>query len=121
MKYNLISVARPQLTGNEKRYVNECLDEVRLSSGRFVTAFEESFAAFCGTSYAVSCNSGTSALQIALQGLGVKPGDEVIIPILTFAATANVVRQCGATPVLVDSESRTMALDPAQLESRITS
>jgi len=121
VKRKFIPVAHPVFAGNEKKYVNECLDDVWISSaGRFIARFEEEFAKFCGVSEALSCNNGTSALHLALQGLGVAPGDEVIVPTLTYIATANAVRYCGATPVFVDSEPRTMNIDPAQIEARIT-
>lgn len=116
-----IPVAHPVFAGNEKKYVNECLDDVWISSaGRFIGAFEGAFADFCGTREAVSCNNGTSALHLALQALDVGPGDEVIVPTLTYIATANAVRYCGATPVFVDSEPSTMNIDPARVEARIT-
>jgi perosamine synthetase len=114
-------VAHPLFAGNEKKYVNECLDDVWISSaGRFIPEFEKLFAQFCGVSHAISCNNGTAALHLALQALGVKPGDEVIVPTLTYIATANAVRYCGATPVLVDSDPRTMNIDPSRIEERIT-
>jgi perosamine synthetase len=121
VKRKFIPVSHPVFAGNEKKYVNECLDDVWISSaGRFVGEFEREFARFCGVTEAVSCNSGTSALHLSLQALGVGPGDEVIVPTLTYIATVNAVRYCGATPVLVDSEPRTMNIDPAQIEGRIT-
>jgi perosamine synthetase len=107
--------------GNEKKYVNECLDTVRISAGKFIPLFEEAFAKFCNVPHAVSCNNGTSALHLALMGLGVGAGDEVIVPTLTYIATANSVRYCNATPVFVDSERRTMNIDPARIAERITS
>jgi perosamine synthetase len=82
--------------------------------------FEESFARYCGTAHAVACNNGTTALHLALSALGLSAGDEVIVPTLTYVASANAVRYCGARPVFVDSEPRTMALDPARIEERIT-
>lgn len=122
MTKKYIPIAHPVFAGNEKKYVNECLDDVWISSaGRFIAEFEAAFAAFCGVEHAISCNNGTSALHLALQGLGVGPGDEVIVPTLTYIATANAVRYCGATPVLVDSEPRTMNIDPGLIEERITS
>jgi perosamine synthetase len=116
-----IPVAHPVFAGNEKKYVNECLDTVRISAGRFIPLFEETFAKFCNVPYAVSCNNGTSALHLALVALGVCAGDEVIVPTLTYVATANSVRYCNATPVFVDSDPRTMNIDPARIAQRITS
>jgi len=114
-------LAQPFLSGNEKKYVDECLDTTWISSiGRFVPSFENRFAEFCGVDHAVACNTGTAALHLALLGLGVGPGDEVIVPTLTFVATANAVRYCGGTPVFVDSEPVTMNLDPERIEARIS-
>ncbi len=116
-----IPVAAPVLGGNEKAYVMECLETTWISSiGRFIPAFEESFARFCGVRHAIAVNNGTTALHLALVALGVQPGDEVIVPTLTYIATANAVRYCHATPVLVDSEPRTLNIDPAAIAARIT-
>jgi perosamine synthetase len=116
-----IPLAHPVLSGNEKKYVEECLETTWISSiGKFLPLFEERFAEFCGVEHAVSCNNGTAALHLALLGLGVRPGDEVIVPTLTFVATANAVRYCSATPVFVDSEPGTMNIDPAKIEAKIT-
>lgn len=116
-----IPVAYPVMDGNEKKYVMECLDTTWISSvGKFIGMFEEAFASFCGTEYAVACNSGTSALHIALLALGVRPDDEVIVPTLTYIATANAVRYCNAKPVFVDSEPHTMNLDANRIEQAVT-
>ena len=102
-----IVVAAPTLNGNEKRYVLECLETTWISSiGRFITEFESAFARFCGVEHAVAVNNGTNALHLALVALGLKPGDEVIVPTLTYIATANAVTYCGAKPVLVDCNPR---------------
>jgi perosamine synthetase len=117
----LIPVAHPVLKGNEKKYVLECMDSGWISSiGQFIGRFEESFARFCGVSHAVASNNGTSALHLALAALGTGPGDEIIVPALTYIATANAVRYCGANPVFVDSEASTMTLDPGLLEALVT-
>jgi perosamine synthetase len=116
-----IPVAEPALVGNEKRYVLDCLDSTWISStGQYVDRFEKAFAEFCNVKHAISCCNGTAALHLALLGLGVQPGDEVIVPTLTFVATANAVVYCGATPVFVDSEPETWNLNPALLEGKIT-
>lgn len=116
-----IPVAAPVLVGNERAYVLDCLDSNWISSnGVYIERFEREFAAFCGTRHAVSCCNGTAALHVALLALGIGPGDEVIVPTLTFVATVNAVRYCGATPVLVDSEPETWNLDTSLLASLIT-
>ncbi|WP_314591420.1 DegT/DnrJ/EryC1/StrS family aminotransferase [Paenibacillus terrigena] len=114
-------VAIPVLNGNEKKYVMECLDSTWISSnGSYIEKFEQGFADFCGTKHAISCSNGTTALHLALLAHGVEWGDEVIIPTLTFVATANAVVYCGAQPVFVDSESETWNMDPELIESKIT-
>jgi perosamine synthetase len=116
----VIPISNPALIGNEQKYVAECLETSWISSiGPYVTGFEEAFARFCGSAHAVTCSNGTTALHLALLALGVKPGDEVIVPTLTYVATANAVVYCGATPVFVDSEPLTWNLDPAAIEALI--
>jgi len=118
---NRISVAQPKLEGNERKYVLDCLDTNWISSnGKYIGAFEEAFAAFCGVKHAIAANNGTTALHLALVALDLQPGDEVIIPTVTYIATANAVRYCGATPVLVDVCADTMNIDPAKIEEKIT-
>ena len=102
---DFIHIAAPELDGNEAKYVQECLDSTWISSaGRFIAEFEERFAAFCDVEHAIATNNGTTALHLAMVALGIGPGDEVIVPTLTYIATANAVRYCGARPVLADSE-----------------
>lgn len=108
------------LSGNEKRYVNECLDECWITSGHFVSRFAEAFAKFCSVPFALPCSSGTSAIHLALLAHGVGPGDQVIVPSLTYISSANAVRYCGAEPVLVDVEPRTMTIDPACAARAVT-
>lgn len=116
-----IPVAAPVLTGNEKKYVNECLDSTWISSaGRFIGEFETGFAQFTGTRHAVATNNGTTALHLALVALGVGPGDEVIVPTLTYVASANAVRYVGATVVLADADPRTLNLSPEDVLAKIT-
>ncbi len=117
----MIPVASVVLAGNEKRYVNECLDTTWISSiGSFIDRFERSFAELSEVPHAVSCSNGTVALHLALLGLEIGPGDEVLVPSLTYVATANSVRYCGAEPVFVDSDRRTWNLDPEDLRQKIT-
>lgn len=117
----LIPVAAPVLAGREKEYVADCMESGWISSaGKYVEMFEAEFAKFCGVRHAVSCCNGTAALHLSLAALGVGPGDEVIVPTLTFVATANAVTYCGARPVFVDAEPETWNLDPAQVASKIT-
>lgn len=118
---NRIPVAHPRLDGNERKYVLDCLDSSWISSaGKYISAFEQAFADFCGTRHAISANNGTTALHLALVAMELQPGDEVIIPTVTYIATANAVRYCGATPVLADVVPGTMNLDPVDLERRVT-
>ena len=116
-----IPVAAPVLDGNEKAYVLDCLESTWISSsGKYLDRFEGAFAEFCGVKHAVSCSNGTTALHLALLALGVGPGDEVIVPTLTFVATANAVTYCGAKPVFVDVEAETWTIDPTLIEAKIT-
>jgi perosamine synthetase len=117
-----IPISAPVLVGNEKQYVIDCLDSTWISSrGKYIEQFEHAFASFCGVKHAVSCSNGTTALHLALLALGVVAGDEVIVPTLTFVATANAVAYCGARPIFVDAEPRTWNIDPALIEAKITS
>ena len=116
-----LPVAEPSLSAKELAYVNECVLTGWVSSaGKFVTRFEESFAAFCGTKYAITASSGTTALHLALLALNIGTGDEVIVPTLSFIATANAVTYTGAKPVFVDSEWETWNINPDLIEAAIT-
>jgi perosamine synthetase len=106
---------------NEKRYVNDCLESGWISSiGNYLARFEEGFARFCGVKHAIATNNGTTAIHLALVALGIGPGDEVILPTLTYIATANAVRYCGATPVFIDCDEETLNIDVQAIESKIT-
>jgi perosamine synthetase len=104
----------PRFAGNEWLYIKECLDSSFVSSvGRFVDRFESELATFTGAKHAIAVVNGTAALHVALQLAGVVPGDEVLLPALTFVATSNAVAYCQATAHYLDSEERTLGLDPA--------
>ena len=111
-----VALHEPLFAGNEWNYVKECLDSSYVSSvGKFVDRFETELAAFTGAKYAVALVNGTAALHIGLRLAGVQPGDEVIVPAMTFVATANAVVYCGAVPHFADSDERTLGLDPRAL------
>jgi perosamine synthetase len=115
-----IPISNPALVGNELEYVTDCVKTSWVSSlGKYVSGFESAFAQFCHTRHAATCSNGTTALHLALLALGVKPGDEVIVPTLTYVATANAVVYCNATPVFVDSEPVTFNMDPSAVERLI--
>ncbi len=106
----------PYLKGNEWTYLKDCLDSTFVSSvGKYVDRFESDLEKFTGARHAIAVVNGTAALHISLLQAGVKAGDEVLIPALTFVATANAVSYCGATPHLVDSEYTSLGLDPVAL------
>src|ERR1700730_11808941 len=116
-----IPISKPMIGAREKQLVLDALDSGWVSSiGQYIDEFEENFASYCRTEYALAVSNGTAALHLALATLGIKAGDEVIIPDLTFVATANAVAYTGATPVLADIDADTLCLDPASVKSRIT-
>ena len=116
------SLHEPRFAGNEWSYLKECLDSTFVSSvGKFVDRFEADLAEFTGANHVVAVVNGTAALHIALQLAGVKAGDEVLVPALTFVATANAVAYCGAVPHFVDSETRTLGVDAAKLREYLAS
>ena len=100
-----IPLSVPSINGNEWKYVKECLDTEWVSSaGKYVDLFEQKIAEYTGANYAIACVNGTSALQVSLRLAGVKPGDEVIIPSLTFIAPVNAIAYIGADPLFMDSD-----------------
>lgn len=115
-----VPFATPHLTGREGPLVADVIASGWISQGPKVRAFEEAFAARVGAAEAVATTSCTTALHLALHVTGVRPGDEVIVPSLSFIATANAVWQCGATPVFADIDPRTYNLDPEAAEAAIT-
>jgi len=112
----------PRFAGNEQNYVQECIASTYVSSvGAYVDRFERELAAYTGARRAVAVVNGTAALQVALQLAGVQVNDEVIVPALTFVATANAVQYLGAVPHLADSEEATLGLDPRALRDWLKS
>ncbi len=115
-----IALHEPCFNGNEWAYAKECLDTGWVSSvGKFVDRFEKELAEYTGVKRAVAVVNGTAALYICLKLAGVEPGDEVLVPALTFVATANAVTYCGAIPHFADSELKTLGMDPAKLDSHL--
>lgn len=118
---NIIPIARPDLSEKEREYALHAIDSNWISSiGEYVDRFERLFAELCGSEAAVSVCNGTVALHLALLTLDVRRGDEVIVPSLTYVATANAVRYMGAKPVFVDVDPKTWCLDPSRIEDAIT-
>lgn len=116
-----IPVNEPYITSSAKHWVNEVVESGFVSSaGPMVSRFEAAFAAYIGVAHALTTNSGTSALHLALLALRIVPGDEVIVPDFTMIATVNAVLYVGAKPVFVDVDPATFAIDPAQIVQRIT-
>ncbi len=114
-------VYRPLLGELEKKYVNECLDSTWISSkGSFIESFEKKFAEYIGVEYSTSVCNGTVALHLALLAMGIMPGDEVIVPTLTYVASANTIVQAGGKPIFVDSLSSTWQMDPKDIERKLT-
>ena len=114
---DFIPLHEPKFIGNEKKYLNECVDSTFVSSiGKFVDKFEEKIAEYTGAKYAVATNNGTSALHVALLLANVDKGDEVITQPLTFVATCNAINYCGAKPVFIDVDKDTMGLSPFALQ-----
>lgn len=111
-----VALHEPRFDGNEWIYLKECLDSNYVSSaGKFVDQFEQSLTNYTGAKYAISVVNGTAALQIALKLAGVKRGEEVLSPALTFVATANAISYLGAIPHFIDSEERSLGIDVLKL------
>lgn len=116
----MIPAAQPIIGDDERSAVDRVLRSGMLAQGPEVEAFEEEFSAMVNGHHCIAVNSGTSALHMSLVALGIGPGDEVIVPSFSFAATANSVRLAGATPVFVDIEMNHFNLDPESVEAAIT-
>jgi perosamine synthetase len=114
-------VYRPSLLGNEKKYVVDCLESTWISSkGEYIGRFENAFARYVGAKHAASVSNGTVAIHLALISLGIGPGDEVIVPTLTYIASVNAIAYTGAVPVFVDSLSDTWQMDPLDVAKKIS-
>lgn len=120
MSSEKIPFSKPELGEEEIAEVADTLRSGWLTTGPKTKRFEESFAAYVGAPFALGTSSCTGALHLALAALGIGPGDEVITSTLTFAATANVIVHCGATPVFADVDARALTVDPAEIAARIT-
>lgn len=117
----MIPVAEPSLGDKELENIIEAVKSGWISSkGKFIPEFEESFAKYCNCKYGVATSNGTTALHLALTALGISKGDEVIVPDLTFIATANAVTYCNAKPIFVDSHPEYWGIDPEKIEEKIT-
>jgi perosamine synthetase len=116
-----IPVYQPSLSGNEKKYVLDCLDSSWISSkGAYLKKFEDEFSKKINVKHATTVSNGTVALHLALLALGVGEGDEVIVPTLTYIASVNAIRYTGATPVFADSLKSTWQIDPEDIERKVT-
>ena len=117
----MIPVAEPSLDQEELKNIVEALQTGWISSkGKFIPEFEQKFAEYCGVKHGVATSNGTAALHLALAALGIGHGDEVIVPTLTFIATANAVSYTGAKPVLLESHPDYWCMDPAKIEEAVS-
>lgn len=116
-----IPISIPSITDLELEYVTDAVKSSWISSlGKYIDEFESSFASFCDAKYAVAVSNGTVAIHLALVCLGIKEGDEVIVPDLSFVATANAVLHAGATPVFADIDPFNLCIDPIDVRKKIT-
>lgn len=117
----MIPVNEPLLNGNEKKYLNQCIDQAWISSeGPFVKKFEEDFSAYLGLKHGIAVCNGTAALEVAVAAAGIGQGDEVIMPTFTIISCALGIIRPGAKPVLVDAEPETWNMDTRRIEPKIT-
>jgi len=117
----MIPIYQPSLLGNEKKYVNECLDTTWISSkGKFIGEFEKQFSEYIGIRHATTVSNGTVAIHLALLALGIGIDDEVIVPTFTYIASVNSIVYTGAKPVFVDSIESTWQIDPEDIKRKIT-
>ena len=122
MTKKFIPVNEPMLNGNEKKYLNNCIDSGWISSeGPFVKEFEKKFSKRLGRKYGVAVTNGTAAIDAAVESLNIGQGDEVILPTFTIISCVLQIVRSGAKPVLVDSDPTTWNMDVNQIEDKITS
>ena len=118
---DFIPVNEPLLDGNEKKYLIDCIESGWISSeGPFVKEFEEKFSTRVSRKHGIAVTNGTSAIDAAIEALGIGPGDEVILPTFTIISCINQIVRCGAIPVLVDSDPGNWNMDVRKIESKIT-
>ena len=118
----MIPVGQPKFWGNERKYVLDCFDRNWIAAGgNYCKEFEKTFAGFIGQKFGLAASSGTTALHLAMISLGIKPGDEVIVPDVSFPATANCVLHSHAKPVFADLDPKTFTISPEQIRAKITS
>jgi len=121
-RYHQIPLVQPVFDGNELEYITDCISSGWISSqGKYINSFENAFAEYVGSKYALAVSNGTVALHLGLVALGVKPEDEIIVPTLTFAAPVNAILYCGATPVFVDVDLETLTVSIDEISRQITS
>ncbi len=117
----MIPVYQPDLSGNEKKYVLDCVESTWISSkGKYVERFEKEFAEYIGVDYGTTVSNGTVAIHLALLTIGIQPNDEVIVPSFTYVASANPIVYLGAKPIFVDSKADTWQIDETKVRERIT-
>jgi perosamine synthetase len=120
-KYSMIPVNTPLLSGNELKYITECIQTGWISSeGPFVARFEQEFADYIGCKYGIAVSSGSAALDIAFKAIGLGEGDEVIAPTFTIISPIQSIVSTGARPVLIDCDPITWNMDVSQIESKIS-
>jgi perosamine synthetase len=119
---SFIPISEPSITDLEIEFVTKAVQSTWISSlGEYIDRFESNFAAFCDSEYAVAVSNGTVAIHLALVSMGIKEGDEVIVPDLSFIATANAVLHAGAKPVFADIDPYNLCMDPEDFRKKITS
>lgn len=116
-----IPLYEPYLEGNEKKYVQECMDSTWISSkGEFINKFGSKFSEYTGITHASTCSNGTVALHLALLALDIQAGDEIIVPTFTYVASVNAIKYCNAVPVFIDSIYKTLQLDHTKIVEKIS-